>query len=385
VRSSLNGSVAITGCGWVTPFAAGSITEVLRAADPSPKRDGGVPPPDERHGHAGVDHATPEGGEAFQAVPDERVNDYPELSRELKADKGAWVAAAALIHACRDAAIELDALHAERVGLVLGCGLAGQLGMIQFASEVREQSPRFVSPIHFPQTVGNYIAGALARGFSIRGPNTTLAGGAASGLDAIVEGCALLLSGRADVVFAGGTECLSNALAAGLAEPNTALSEGASLYVLERFSDATARGGRALAIVTGWRHMDDPAAEFTKPGDTGRADSRDSMLVSVAGFRYPGAIFIEHWVGRCLGAAGSAALAAAIGAAAGCNVPVVDTSDASYVSIRRVAVDGGLPPAFGGEADGGLPAVVVADADGTHRTVLEIAIQTTRRGDVRRS
>ena len=57
--------------------------------------------------------------------------------------------------------------------------------MIRFAEEVRAQSPRFVSPIHFPETVGNYLAAALARGFGFRGPNLTLAGDSA-GMEAVV-------------------------------------------------------------------------------------------------------------------------------------------------------------------------------------------------------
>ncbi len=185
-----NQSIVLTGCGWVTPFAADSISDVLAAARQP----------------------------ACWTVPDERLDDFPDLSNELKHDRGAWMTAVALEHACRSASVELKSLDSGRVGLVLGCGLAGQLGMIDFADEVRQQSPRFVSPIHFPQTVGNYIAGALARGYDIRGPNITLASGATSGLDAIVEACSLLACGSADLVFAGGTEQLSKALAEGLSE-----------------------------------------------------------------------------------------------------------------------------------------------------------------------
>jgi 3-oxoacyl-(acyl-carrier-protein) synthase len=276
--------------------------------------------------------------------------------------------AAALTHACRDASLEVESLAGERVGLILGCGLAGQLGMIGFANEVRQQSPRFVSPIHFPQTVGNYIAGALARGFHIRGPNMTVASGPASGLDAIVEGCDHVLNGRADVVFAGGTEQLSQTLAEGLAEAGVFLSEGACLFVLEASDAATARGAEALATVVRWGHMDEWAAEFHPPEHTESATARAARFLSVAGCRHPGAIFIEDWIGRCPGALGGAAVAAAIGAAGGISVPLLDDSDQHSVSVRRVALDGLRGP------DGAIPALIIADADGAHQTTLEMAI-----------
>jgi 3-oxoacyl-(acyl-carrier-protein) synthase len=171
--------IVITGCGWVTPFAAGEISEILSA-----------------------DQACPAPGtleQGYWPIPEDCLAGYPQLSAEIRQDKGAWIAAIAFEHSRRQAAPP-DSLPAERVGMVLGCALAGQLGMIAFANEVRAQSARFVSPIHFPQTVGNYIAGALARAYNIRGPNITLACGLASGLDAIAQGCALLAAGSADLV-----------------------------------------------------------------------------------------------------------------------------------------------------------------------------------------
>lgn len=330
-------SIVLTGCGWVTAFAAGSIADVLTGAPaarfaPSPEAP-------------------------YWAVPDERLDDYPDLARELKRDKGAWLTAAALEHARRQASLEPGSLEPERVGMVLGCALAGQLGMIEFANEVRQQSPRFVSPIHFPQTVGNYIAGALARAYLIRGPNATLSCGSASGLDAIVEGASLLAGGAADVVFAGGTETLSKELTLGFAEPDATFSEGACFFVMEKYDRAAARGVTPLAVVT--RPQQGQAAGGAPPNPAG-------AVVSVAGLRLGGAILIEHWTGRCFAAAGAAAVAAAIGAAAGRELPLVDPSDSTAVAVGALPVDA-LPV-----TDGALRAVVVADAD--HRCLLELAL-----------
>lgn len=260
-------------------------------------------------------------------MPDEFLAGYPSLSAEIKQDKGAWIAAIAFEHARRQAALS-EAIPAERVGLVLGCALAGQLGMIAFANEVRQQSARFVSPIHFPQTVGNYVAGALARACNIRGPNSTIAAGLASGVDAIAQGCALLTADAADVVYAGGSDALSRDLAVGLAQPGMVLSEGACLFVLERRSGAASRGARPLAAVRrGARHAAGaPLPEFP-----------EHALVVSAGIAHPSALVIEQRIGRCFAALSAAAIAAAIGQRPG-------------------------------------NAVIFADADGAHTTVLELTV-----------
>ena len=365
MAASFGDPVVLTGCGWVTPFAAGSIAEVLTAACPSRGLQLA------RTATAATETRKSPGDEGFRAVPDEWVNDYPDFAKELKLDKGAWMTAAALVHACRNASLQIELLDTARVGLALGCGLAGQLGMIDFAGEVREQSPRFVSPIHFPQTVGNYIAGALARGFKIRGPNVTLATGGASGLDAIVEACGFITAGGADVAFAGGTEQLSKPLAGSLAGPGEVLSEGACLFVLERSSHAVARSAQPLARVTRWGHLGERAMAV-RPNDAGsEGEDGGSPILSVAGCRYPGAIFIEHWIGRCLGASGPAAVAAAIGAAQQREVPLINASEVTSVSTGRITV-GELST-----AEGAIPALIITDADGAHRTTLEITIPTS--------
>ena len=289
-------NVVLTGCGWVTPFASGSVDEVLSAAKTAPT-------------------ALSE-GTAYWAVPDDQVERCADFSKELRSDKASWITALSVRCALTDAGLDLTETASERVGLVVGCALAGQHGMITFADEVRTQSARFVSPIHFPQTVGNYVAGALSRGFDIRGANQTFAAGDASGVEAMLEGAQLLRSGRVDVVLAGGTEQWSEPLAMGFGESNRRPSEGACMFVMEREGRAADRKARVLARLTG--------------------DSSETAFVSTAGFRMPGAVFIEHWIGRCIGAGGAAAVAAAIGAAHGLTVPIVDPHDDQKIAVQSV-------------------------------------------------
>ena len=284
-------SVVITGCGWVTPFAIGGIYEVIDAL------------------HSRSSAAAPKGTVPFHAVPDSFLDTFPSIPKELRQDRGAWMTAAACETALAQAALDRSTLDPTRIGLVLGCALAGQLGMVRFACDVREQSPRFVTPINFPQTVGNFIAGAMARGYDLRGPNSTLAGGSASGLDAVIEACSLLSSGQADVMLAGGTEELNASLAEALSKSSVVgrtadalpLSEGACWFVLERADFAKQRGARPMASANSWHQSEDDVS--AQPASTG-------SIVSIAGFSSSGAIRVERWTGRCLAAVGPAAIAA---------------------------------------------------------------------------
>lgn len=308
-------SIVLSGCGWITPFAEGSITDILTEAASARQRRSD--------------------NDSFWAIPDQRIKQYPNLSKELQRDKGAWITAIAVEHAIRSATLDLASCDRTRVGVILGCGLAGQTGMIEFADEVRAQSVRFVSPIHFPQTVGNYIAAALARAYQLRGPNITLASGIASGLNAIIEACRMIDSGKVDILLAGGTERLSDSLALGLSQPNVTLSEGSCIFVIERFATASARGAKPLASLVKDFAIDDQAGHST--------------IVSTAGTPKTGAVFMESAIGRCMGAAGASAVAAAIGAASGATVPIVNEdssitggtfADAPSTGLVLAGVDG---------------------------------------------
>ncbi len=277
-------TLVITGCGWVTPYAAGNIAHVLTAERPEPDCPGG-----------------------YWAIADTLMENL-DATGELKQDRGARVAALALHLARSDAGLAETAWDGARTGLILGCGLAGQMGMIQFADEVRAQSPRFVSPIHFPQTVGNYIAGALSRACDLRGPNLTLAGRIGSGLDAVAEGARILRAGDADLMIVGGAEVLSPAMARTFDPDPLPLSEGACMFVIESAANAAARNRRILAEICD-EHP--PAHEARQPD-----------LISAARHDLKHAVTIGAWIGLSFGTLGAAAIAAAIGTAQGLPVPM---------------------------------------------------------------
>lgn len=277
-------SVVVSGCGWVTPAGVGTIREIIDLLDA-----GGL-------GESNADYRT---------VPDDLRSKAEHLSGEIKRDKGAWMAALAVELAFKNAAIDFTALEPDRLGAVVGCSLAGQEGMINFAGEVREQTARFVTPLHFPQTVGNFIAGALARAYHIRGPNLTVAGGVEGGFEAIAEGRDLVAAGLVDVVLVGGVERLSEELGTALAREDGAVSEGACFLLLELAGRAAARSHAPLAVI-------ERAVRSAARAD-GWAWEADATVVS-GGVKIDGARCIEEVIGSCGAAAGVAAAALAIGA-----------------------------------------------------------------------
>jgi 3-oxoacyl-[acyl-carrier-protein] synthase II len=161
-------------------------------------------------------------------------------------------------------------LRAEReVGLVLGTMFSGLRTIAEFDRRGLTRGPSYISPLDFANTVINAAAGQTAIWHDLRGVNTTVAGSAASGLQAIANAADLIRSGRADALLAGGTDelCFETLLGfarAGYLCPGGerplpfdarrrgfALAEGAALVMLEEAESAAARGARVLAEVRG--------------------------------------------------------------------------------------------------------------------------------------
>lgn len=295
-------AIVITSCGWVTPLGAGDLRRMCSRY---------------------AEHSREFNSQSIeQRIPEAVLQASAEIPLECAKEELVHVAACALQLASKGARIEESPLARERIGMVLGCTLAGIGGMIDFADDVRSQSARFVSPLRFPQTVGNYLCGALARSFSLRGPNLTLATlGPSCGLAALAEAISILDSEGADLVFAGGVNCVPRSLVESTesAAPNSIV--GAFLFALEREDCARLRGAEILARVTRERLVDHPA---------------HAEIKSVSGVPQPGAIHVEHWVGSCGAALGAAAVAAGLAALKGLKVPIHDPGAPTETQLARV-------------------------------------------------
>lgn len=156
-------------------------------------------------------------------------------------------------------------------GLVLGTTFCSVRTIAEFDRRGLQLGPSYASPLDFANSVINAAAGQAAIWHGLRGVNSTICAGEASGLAAI--GCAvdLIRSGRSGALLAGGVEelCFESFVgylragrlcgANGTAFPvpfdarrnGFALAEGAALLMLEDAEAAAARGASVLAEVLG--------------------------------------------------------------------------------------------------------------------------------------
>jgi 3-oxoacyl-[acyl-carrier-protein] synthase II len=180
----------------------------------------------------------------------------------------------------------------DRFAVVIGTGIGGGLTTIAQYDKIIAHGSRRVSPFTIQMLMPNGAAAAVALELGARGGAHAPMSACASGAEAIALGLALLRSGRADIVLAGGTEaCVGQLSIAAFArmgalserahEPQAAsrpfdserdgfvLAEGGATIVLERAEHARARGARAHARLAG-AGMSCDARDMTNPHSEGQ-------------------------------------------------------------------------------------------------------------------
>lgn len=254
-------TITITGLGLVTPGGVGvekSWQAVLRG-----------------EGTATTDPAL----EGLDVTMSCRVPDFDgsELlgRRARKLDRFVQLALVAAGEAIQDAGLDHNTWDGARVGVVMGCGMGGAPTWEQQHSVLLERGPNRVSPHLIPRMIPNMAAGHVAIDFDAHGPNLCTATACASGATAIGTAMDLLRLRRCDIVLAGGTESGVTPLSIAGFDNMTALSErtddpgrasrpfdvdrdgfvaaeAAGVLVLERASDADARGARRYGTLAGY-------------------------------------------------------------------------------------------------------------------------------------
>ena len=160
------------------------------------------------------------------------------------------------------------------LGMVCGTMFGGVHSIASFDWTGLTEGPSYVSPLEFPNTVINAPAGQAAIKLKLRGVNSTVCGGLASGLIAINYAADFLRFGRARWLMAGGMEevCDEAALGfrkLGMATPSgevhpfdsaskgTAAGEGAALWMLETEESAKTRGAEPWLEICGFGQCND--------------------------------------------------------------------------------------------------------------------------------
>jgi 3-oxoacyl-[acyl-carrier-protein] synthase II len=202
-------------------------------------------------------------------------------------------------------------------GLVTGTAFGHIDSKARFHDEAQREGVGLVSPMVFPNTIINSLAGHAAILYGFRGPNSTVTSGRRSGLDALLRAGSLLRSGRARRMVVAGCDEASPALARALRaagelspedpfgpSPSTPfavgrsgiyLGEGAAAVFLESSSAAAEAGRQSFIKVLGWgeastvsRTLEAAVAEALRAAlERGDAKPADVSWLSLSGCGSP--------------------------------------------------------------------------------------------------
>jgi 3-oxoacyl-[acyl-carrier-protein] synthase II len=212
-----------------------------------------------------------------------------------KMDRFAQMVLAAARQAEADSGLDVPA-EAERIGASIATGIGG-LGAFQDChTTLIERGPERVGPFSIPAIIPNMGAAWVSMELGTRGPLTSQCTACAASNMAIGEALDAIRLGRAEVMFAGGTEAgitkvgiagfgAMRALSRRNDEPQLAsrpfdagrdgfvMGEAGAVLVLEELEHAKARGAKIYAELLGYGVSSD-ASHITEPDPTGANPAR---------------------------------------------------------------------------------------------------------------
>ena len=186
------------------------------------------------------------------------------------------------------------------IGLVCATMFGGLHSIASFDWSGLVDGPSYVNPMEFPNTVINSPAGQAAIKHRLRGVNSTICAGLASGLYALHYAAEFLRFGRAQILLAGGVEelCEESFLGShktGIASPSgrprpfapdrdgTVIGEGSALWVMATEETARARGMRPWLEIQGFGSAHDAASISTYQVRAGGATAAIEQALQCAG------------------------------------------------------------------------------------------------------
>jgi 3-oxoacyl-[acyl-carrier-protein] synthase II len=214
-------------------------------------------------------------------------------------DKFAQLALAAARQAEVDAGFDV-ASEAERTGASVATGIGGLHSFQSCIDTLRDRGPDRVNPFAIPCIIPNMAAGWVSIELGTRGPLMSQCTACAASNMAIGDALDSIRMGRADVMFAGGTEApvtevgiagfdAMRALSRRNDDPLRAsrpfdadrdglvMGEAAAVLVLEELEHAKARGAKVYAELIGYG-MSADAAHITEPDPTGANPARSMRM-----------------------------------------------------------------------------------------------------------
>jgi 3-oxoacyl-[acyl-carrier-protein] synthase II len=222
-------------------------------------------------------------------------------------DRFAQMILAAARQAEQDSGVDVSEAP-DRYGASIATGIGGLHSYQECYHVLLTKGPDRVSPFSIPSIIPNMGAGWVSIELGTKGPLMSECTACAASNMAIGDALDAIRMGRADVMFAGGTEApitevgiagfdAMRALSRRNDDPARAsrpfdnerdglvMGEAAAVLVLEELEHARARGARIYGELVGYG-MSSDAAHMTEPDPTGESPARAmSMALADAGVR----------------------------------------------------------------------------------------------------
>jgi 3-oxoacyl-[acyl-carrier-protein] synthase II len=207
-------------------------------------------------------------------VDDPEYKHYIKPANLRRMDRISRMVTASVKLAMQDAGLEISAEDPEHVGIMIGTGLGSSKTVDLFFRDLVHNGPQEVAPLLFQTSVPNAICSHASIEFGITGINTTFSHKEASAESAIVHAFEALRCGKAEVIFAGGGDEISEPLynvyaTLGALSPQRSsypegmrpfdrtrngvvLGEGSGVLVMETLDHARRRGAPLYAEIAGY-------------------------------------------------------------------------------------------------------------------------------------
>lgn len=292
-----SGRVVVTGVGAVTPLGTGVDNFWPRML----KAESGIGPITLMDAS---EYTTRIAGE----VKDFNPEDWLDRKEARRIDRFIQFAAAAATMALQDSGFQPTDEEKDEVGVLIGSGIGGLTFLGEQHRRQIEGGPSKVSPFLVPYMIPDMASGYVSIQHKLKGPNTCVVTACSTGANAIGDAYHIIKRGDALAMLAGGSEapicelglggfCAARAMSNRNDDPLHAsrpfdkdrdgfvMAEGSSVFVLEDYERAKARGAKIYAEIVGYG-MSGDAFHITQPDSEGDGARRAmKMALRTAGLQ----------------------------------------------------------------------------------------------------
>ena len=229
-----------------------------------------------------------------------KPEDYMDAKEARRRDRFEQFAITAAKEAISQSGLQVTEKNAGRIGVIISSAIGGLHSLQEATLTNYKEGPKRVSPFLIPMLMANGGAGMAAIEFGIKGPCFSVASACASGADGIGTALMMLHTGMIDAALTGASEATITSTGVAAFDRVGAMSrrnddysmtpqpfdknrdglvmgEGAGVIVLERESDAKARGANILAELAGYGATAD-AYHVTAPHENGEGGAAAMMM-----------------------------------------------------------------------------------------------------------